>query len=170
MLLRPVTIFCLCRWDRCQFSTCVVETSANFPPVLLRPEIIFNLCCWDRWQFSACVVDADGKFGTVNLRKDVTTGVKDTGGSCQCHFGKISNSATGIIRGWEKMINEKNLKSKISWLCPFKGVQAWDVCRQDFYWNQACFYVWGLILPFISWDFCFSTKGYSAKKIKKIGS
>ncbi len=27
-------------------------------------------------------------------------------------------------------------------------------------------YVWGLILPFISWDFCFSTVGCSAKKIK----
>jgi hypothetical protein len=27
-------------------------------------------------------------------------------------------------------------------------------------------YVWGLILPFISWDFCFSAVGYSAKKIK----
>jgi hypothetical protein len=30
-------------------------------------------------------------------------------------------------------------------------------------------YVWGLILPFISWDFCFSAVGYSAKKIKKSG-
>jgi hypothetical protein len=25
---------------------------------------------------------------------------------------------------------------------------------------------WGLILPFISWDFCFSTVAYSAKKKK----
>jgi hypothetical protein len=29
-------------------------------------------------------------------------------------------------------------------------------------------YVWGLILPFLSWDFCFSAVGYSAKT-KKMG-
>jgi hypothetical protein len=28
-------------------------------------------------------------------------------------------------------------------------------------------FVLALILPFISWDFCFSALGYSAKKIKK---
>jgi hypothetical protein len=34
--------------------------------------------------------------------------------------------------------------------------------------NLKKVYVWGLILPFISWDFCFSAVGYSAKKIKKL--
>ncbi len=31
-------------------------------------------------------------------------------------------------------------------------------------------YVWGLILPFISWDFCLIAEGYSVKKIKKLGA
>ncbi len=32
--------------------------------------------------------------------------------------------------------------------------------------NLKKVYVWGLILPFISWDFCFSAVAYIAKKIK----
>ena len=30
----------------------------------------------------------------------------------------------------------------ISRYCPFKGAQAWDIRRRDFYWNQACMGRW----------------------------
>jgi hypothetical protein len=37
-------------------------------------------------------------------------------------FEKILNGSKGILRGLgEKLIHEKNLKSKISWHCPFKA-------------------------------------------------
>jgi hypothetical protein len=35
-------------------------------------------------------------------------------------FEKIWNSPNGVIRGWGKLIHEKNQKQKISWHCPLK--------------------------------------------------
>jgi hypothetical protein len=40
---------------------------------------------------------------------------------------------------------EKNLKSKILWLCPFKGVQAWDVRWRGIFWNPASFFIFGAL-------------------------
>ncbi len=39
---------------------------------------------------------------------------------CLRIFEKIRNGPNGILRGWGKLIHEKNQKSKISWHCPFK--------------------------------------------------
>jgi hypothetical protein len=41
-----------------------------------------------------------------------------------CEYPRISeqirNGPNGVLRGLGKLIHEKNLKSKISWHCPFK--------------------------------------------------
>jgi hypothetical protein len=61
--------------------------------------------------------DTGGKFAT---------GVNDTGGTpsasnISVNFRKIRNGPNGIKSGaWEKLIHVENLKSKISWHCPFK--------------------------------------------------
>jgi hypothetical protein len=35
-------------------------------------------------------------------------------------FKKIQTGTNGILRAWGKLMHEKNFKSKILWLCPFK--------------------------------------------------
>jgi hypothetical protein len=58
-------------------------------------------------------------------------GVNNTGGTpwaanISLNFLKIWNGPNGILRGFGKLINETNLKSKILWHCPFKRFWHFD--------------------------------------------
>jgi hypothetical protein len=65
--------------------------------------------------------------------------VTDTGGiplGCEylCKFSqKFEMALLGYSGVWGKLIHEKNLKWKISWHCPFKGVLVYVTIDIDFW-------------------------------------
>ncbi len=80
-----------------------------------------NLCRWYRWQFATGVIDTGNKCaaGVVD-----TGGNFATGGTLTCeylrNFMKKFEMTLMLFSGaWGKVINEKTLKQKFSWHCPF---------------------------------------------------
>ncbi len=135
-----VPIICCRRcWYRWQFATGVIDTVGKFATGINNTSEIGGKICrrrrWHRWQicrrcqryrqqfcrrcrwYRRCTLNCDylrefsKKFETVLMQY----------------------SGAG-----EKLIHQKNQKQKISWHCPFKGAQAWDIRDRVFYTNQAC--------------------------------
>jgi hypothetical protein len=89
-------------------------------------------------------------------------------------------SSPFVIRYMHAGQAEVGLLVLLSWYAVFKGTQAWDISRRDFYSNQTCT-EWvgdlgtrpknpkslclGPYITFFSRDFCFSAVGDIAKKI-----
>ncbi len=121
----------------------------HLPPIPWNNiRVISNFeCCWYRWQIMGKI--SDYWHLKVNFKEKnylyfysptqrcpkksfpFAAGVKDTGGApwaanISANFRKFETALMVNSRALGKLIHDKNLKSKISWHCPFKSIVIYE--------------------------------------------